>query len=86
MSDRKRMKEECNFHPPDRRDMDFNKRIRNTAKAAARSLSRSTSGSTSSSCIDDSVGHMHAIRGDVLIGRCKYGSIIRLHSIIEPHQ
>ena len=73
MSDRKRMKEDCNFQPPDNRDMEYNKRVRTTTKAFARSLSRSTSGSTSSSCIDDTVGHMHAIRGDVLAGRCKYG-------------
>lgn len=89
MSDRKRRKEDCDFQPSDNRNMDFNKRARNTAKAAARSLSRSTSGSTSSSCIDDSVGHMHAIRGDVLVGRCKSGFhftiLLRCFSQITSH-
>jgi hypothetical protein len=89
MSDRKRRKEDCDFQPPNNRNMDFNKRARNTAKAAARSLSRSTSGSTSSSCIDDSVGHMHAIRGDVLVGRCKNGLqftiLLRYYSQITSH-
>lgn len=71
MGDRKRRNEEFDFQAPTSRAVDGNKRGRPTPKAAARSPSRSTSGSSSSSCADDSVGHMNAVRGDVLMGRCK---------------
>jgi hypothetical protein len=47
------------------------KKGRENVKTAHRSDSPSSSGSTSSSCIDDTVGHMNAARGDLLVGRCK---------------
>lgn len=47
------------------------KKGRGNVKMAFRSHSPSSSGSTSSSCIDDTVGHMNAVRGDLLVGRCK---------------
>lgn len=55
------------FEPP----YGDNKKNRGNTKTAYRSHSPSSSGSTSSSCIDDTVGHMNAVRGDLLVGRCK---------------
>ena len=50
----------------------YSKKGKPEMKVANRSSrSHSTSGSSSSSFVDDSVGHMNAIRGDVLVGRCK---------------
>jgi hypothetical protein len=55
------------FEPP----YGDNKKGRGNMKTVYRSHSPSSSGSTSSSCIDDTVGHMNAVRGDLLVGRCK---------------
>ena len=71
MGDRKRRNEEYEFQAPTSRAVNGNKRGRATTKAFVRSPSRSTSGSSSSSCADDSVGHMNAVRGDVLMNRCE---------------
>ena len=71
MGSRKRRNEDCDFQP--NRQAGGNKKTKTSIKAIhrSRSHSHSTSGSSSSTFVDDSVGHLEALRGDVLVGRCK---------------
>ena len=74
MGNRKRRNDECDFQTDVRQGGGDKKGKSGTSGLNPTRLTRSRSQSTSSSSSsypDDSVGHMNAVRGDVLVGRCK---------------
>ena len=78
MGSRKRRNEDCDFQHV--RESIRNKKSKAAIKKTNRSYShsRSTSASSSSTLVDDSVGHLESLRGDVLVGRCEAASMIEI--------